>query len=94
MIFAYILLIFFIIIGLCFLFARDFTWKVTKRLHRMERMKSERTKAWDAKTIFLGIVIIGASIFMFVMVIHHEINSRTPGEGVEAFDSDQSIKSK
>ncbi|MGH2559768.1 MAG: hypothetical protein ACRDJH_11940 [Thermomicrobiales bacterium] len=49
-------------LGLVFIFGRDFMWQLTKFDNALEGEKSERTDAWEVKTIFGGIVFIAIGI--------------------------------
>ncbi len=63
---AFLAAVFFIILGLLCIFARDFMWEMAQFGNQWKGVKSERTELWDARSVIGGIaaVILGAVVLV------------------------------
>jgi hypothetical protein len=63
---AFLAAVFFIVIGLLCVFARDLMWELTHFNNRMKGVASERTELWDFGTVVGGIaaVILGTVVLV------------------------------
>lgn len=63
---AFLAAVFFIIVGLLCVFARDFMWALTQFSNQWKGVKSERTELWDFGTVVGGVaaVILGTVVLV------------------------------
>jgi hypothetical protein len=63
---AFLGAVFFIIMGLLCIFARDFMWELKQFGNQWKGVSSERTEAWDFGTVVGGIaaVILGVAVLV------------------------------
>ncbi len=68
MIWARIVGLLFVIVGLVNIFAKDVAWQFTSFNNRLEGERSQRTGTWEIGSTIGGIVLVGAGLYLLLGV--------------------------